>query len=181
MSCKVVNVSRSDVHNFSKDSVPTINLIAGFGVEGDAHAGKNVQHLFLVKKDPHRKNIRQVHLIPSELLAEVAEKGFEVKAGELGENITTAGLDLINLPVGSQLRFANNALIEVTALRNPCPQINQFQPGLLKEMAEKDTQGKVIRKAGVMAVVIEGGVVNAGDTIEVIYPDGPHTALEYIW
>lgn len=181
MDYKVFSVSCSDSHNFSKSSVPAINLIAGIGVEGDAHAGKKVQHLFLVKKDPNRKNIRQVHLIPTELLTELAEKGFAVKPGELGENITTTGIDLISLPVGSQLRFGNNALIALTALRNPCPQINHFQKGLLKEMVEKNAQGKVVRKAGVMAVVLEGGIVNAGDSIEIIYPKKPHSALEYIW
>lgn len=181
MDFSVFSVSRSDLHNFSKASVATINLIAGFGVEGDAHAGKKVQHLFLAKKDPNRKNIRQVHLIPAELLEELAGKGFEVKPGELGENITTVGIDLICLPVGTQLRLGSNALIELTALRNPCPQINHFQPGLLKEMVEKNTQGKVVRKAGVMAVVLEGGTVNALDTIEILYPEQPYSPLEYIW
>lgn len=181
MDSKIVAVSLSAKHGFSKENTNSISLIEDFGIEGDVHAGKKVKHIFLAKKDPTRRNIRQVHLIAMELLDEVANKGFLVNPGQLGENITTQGIDLIKLPVATQLHIGDSAVIEVTALRNPCPQINHFQKGLLKEMAVKDPQGKVVRKAGVMGVVLVGGTVKPTDHIKIALPALPHQPLEYIW
>lgn len=181
MNSRVIAVSRSEKHNFSKENTESINLIQDFGVEGDAHAGKTVKHLFLAKKDPARRNIRQVHLIQMDLLEELNTKGFAVSPGQLGENITTQGIDLLSLPVGSRLHIGEEAVIELTALRNPCVQIENFQKGMLKEVISKDDQGKIVRRVGVMAVVTAGGRVNPDDEITVELPDLPHRNLEYIW
>lgn len=181
MSQKVVAVNRSASHLFSKSCVETINLITDFGVEGDVHAGEKVKHLFLAKKDPNRKNIRQIHLIALELLSELNDKGFAVEPGQLGENITTQGIDLLGLPVGSQLRLGENAIVTLTALRNPCIQIDKFQKGMLKEVVGKDEHGNIVRKVGVMGVVTDGGRVQPDDKIIVVLPKSPHSPLEYIW
>jgi MOSC domain-containing protein YiiM len=181
MKSEVVGVSAGKEHSFSKSNLPCINLIENFGVEGDAHAGKTIQHLFLLKKDPSRKNIRQVHLIPYELFAELGKKGFAVSAGQLGENITTKGVDLLSLPEGARLHIGKVAVVELTALRNPCIQIDRFQKGLLKEVVDKDEAGNIVRRVGVMGVVIVGGVVNMGDKIEITLPNEPHLPLEYVW
>lgn len=181
MNYSVVAVSRSEKHSFSKKNLGTIKLIKNFGVEGDAHAGATVQHIFLAKKDPSRKNIRQVHLIQVELLSELENKGFFVCPGQLGENITTKGLDLLDLPVGCKLHIGEQAVIELTALRNPCIQIENFQKGMLKEVIGKDNQGSIIRKVGVMAIVLTGGIVKADDMINLELPEAPHEKLEYIW
>ncbi|WP_202971739.1 MOSC domain-containing protein [Marinobacter sp. ANT_B65] len=150
-------------------------------MEGDAHAGKTVKHLFLAKKAPSRKNIRQVHLIPMELLDDLNGKGFSVSPGQLGENITTQSIDLLSLPVGCKLHIGEAAIVELTALRNPCVQIENFQKGMLKEVISKDDQGKIVRKVGVMGAVTAGGSVNPDDLITVELPDPPHKNLEYIW
>jgi MOSC domain-containing protein YiiM len=181
MNMRVLAVSKSDQHNFSKKNEESIYLIANFGVEGDAHAGKTIQHLFLTKKDPTRKNIRQVHLIQIELLSELNNKGFSVTPGQLGENITTQGIDLLSLPVESKLHIGKEAIIELTALRNPCVQIENFQKGILKEVVSKDVQGNVIRKIGVMGIVLKGGRVTSNDVINIEFPELPHKNLEYIW
>jgi len=181
MESFVVAVSKNAEHDFSKKNVESINLIENFGVEGDAHAGKHIKHIFLAKKDPTRKNIRQVHLIQLELLNRLNEKGFTVSSGDLGENITTQGVDLLGLPEGTRLHLGNEAIVELTALRNPCVQIENFQKGLLKEVVGKDDQGNIIRKLGVMGVVVKGGKVTTSDAIEVELPKLPHKELEYIW
>ena len=177
----VVAVSRSTQHTFSKPNQTVINLIEGFGVEGDAHAGKTVTHLFLKKKEPTRPNIRQVHLIHAELFDELSSGGFFVLPGQLGENITTRGVDLLALPTGTRLSIGPDAVVEVTALRNPCHQIDDFQKGLLKAVLDKDEEGNLIRKSGVMGVVLTGGEVRPDDTIMVELPAEPHQRLEYIW
>ena len=181
MNYHVVAVSRSKKHSFSKENLDSINLIENFGVEGDAHAGKTVQHIFLTRKDTARKNIRQVHLIQVELFSELKNKGFSVSPGQLGENITTRGIDLLDLPVGSKLYIGEQAVIELTALRNPCSQIDNFQKGLLKEVISKDDKGGIIRKVGVMGVVLAGGIIKPNDMINLELPDTPHKKLEYIW
>lgn len=181
MNQKVIAVSRSEKHIFSKENTESINLIYDFGVEGDAHAGKTVKHTYLAKKDPARKNIRQIHLIQTELLSELRSKGFSVCPGQLGENITTQGIDLLNLPTGSKLHIGKEAVVELTALRNPCIQIENFQKGMLKEVVGRDPQGKLIRKAGVMGIVTIGGYVKPNDIINIELPDLPHSNLEYIW
>lgn len=151
------------------------------GVEGDAHAGKTIKHLYLLKKDPSRLNLRQVHLIQTELFDELLEKGFTVKAGELGENINTRGINLLDLPTGTRLSIGESVVIELTALRNPCVQIDTFQKGLLKAVLDRNEDGKVIRKTGVMGVVIAGGEIVPEDSIRIELPAEPHQPLEYVW
>ncbi|WP_411698740.1 MOSC domain-containing protein [Conyzicola sp.] len=175
----VVAVSRSATHTFSKPTTETITLVEGWGVEGDAHAGVTTQHLYLVKKDPTRANLTQVHLIQQELFAELADR-FVVRAGELGENVTTSGVDLLTLPLGTRLHLGSDAVVEVTGLRSPCSKINAYQGGLMKALVGKDDDGSIIRKSGVMSTVISGGAVMPGDTVRVELPEGEHIALEVV-
>jgi MOSC domain-containing protein YiiM len=146
-------------------------------VEGDAHSGVTVQHRSRVARDPSQPNLRQVHLIHVELLDEVDEAGFTVPPGAMGENVTTSGIDLLSLPLGTHLRIGTEAVVEVTGLRNPCLQIEGYEPGLLKRMVGRDEAGNVVRRAGVMSVVLQGGVVRPGDAIAVELPAEPHTPL----
>ena len=176
----VAHLHVSPEHSFSKFSQDRIALIAGYGVEGDAHAGPTVKHRSRVAIDPSTPNLRQVHLIPEETLSDLIDNGFDVKPGDLGENITTSGIDLHDLPVGTLLRIGDEALLALTGLRNPCHQIEDFRSGLLKQCLPKDEQGEVQRRAGVMAIVIVGGTVNTSDTIEVALPPLPHSPLQRI-
>ncbi|MEU0202251.1 MULTISPECIES: MOSC domain-containing protein [unclassified Streptomyces] len=180
MSGRVTAVSSNGEYSFTKPNRDSITLLAGLGVEGDVHAGVTVKHRSRVAQDPTRPNLRQVHLMHEELFAEVAEDGFEVAPGQLGENITTAGVDLLGLPTGTLLRIGDSAVLEVTGLRNPCVQIDAFQGGLLKRVVGRDEAGNVVRKAGIMSVVREGGVVRPGDRIEAELPAEPHRPLEQV-
>jgi MOSC domain-containing protein YiiM len=180
MAPTVISVSRSPVHGFSKPPLHEIELIAGLGVKGDAHAGATVKHRSRVAKDPSQPNLRQVHLIHSELFDAVAQDGITVLPGELGENITTGGLDILSLPAGTLLRLGASAVVEVTGLRNPCRQIEAFSPGLMSHVLERLPDGGLVRKAGVMSVVIAGGIVRPGDAIEVLLPAEPHRALAVV-
>lgn len=180
MKASVIAVSSSPDHQFSKTPREEVTIIAGLGVEGDAHSGATVKHRSRVARDPSQPNLRQVHLIHSELFDEVADHGHTVRPGDLGENITTRGIDLLTLPMGTRLRLGAEAVVEITGLRNPCYQIDNFQPGLLAQMVSKDEDGNIIRKAGVMSIVISGGVVRPGDPIEVTLPEEPHFALERV-
>ncbi len=173
-------VSKSPTHSFSKKIQPKIKLLKGLGIEGDAHMGKSVKHRSRVRKDPSQPNLRQVHLIHEELLDELKGKGFDIKAGEMGENISTRGVELLKLPQGSLLKIGNEAVIKVTGLRNPCSQLDGLQEGLMKALVYKDTQGKVIRKAGIMGIVEESGWINQGDKIEVVLPSQEHLPLERV-
>lgn len=175
----VVAVHLSPDHGFSKATTRSIELLAGLGVDGDAHMGARVTHRSRVAADPTQPNLRQVHLIASELLGEVNAKGYTVAPGDLGENITTAGLDLISLPVGTTMRIGDT-VIALTGLRNPCVQIGAFADGLQGEMLGRDDDGKLVRKTGVMAVVLRGGTVSAGDPIEVAMPAGQPIPMEKI-
>ncbi|MDQ0931737.1 MOSC domain-containing protein [Streptomyces turgidiscabies] len=177
MSGTVVAVSSNGGYSFSKPNRDSVRLLAGLGVEGDVHAGTTVKHRSRMAKDPTQPNLRQVHLVHEELLAEVGEQGFEVAPGELGENITTRGVDLLALPVGTLLHIGDDVVLTVTGLRNPCLQIDGFQDGLLKQVVGRDGSGNVVRKAGIMSVVTEGGEVRPGDTVKVELPSGPHQAL----
>ena len=161
----------------SKRSCGSITLLAGLGVEGDAHRGERVQHRSRVRRDPSQPNLRQVHLIHAELLDELAAAGLDVDAGAMGENITTSGLDLLGLPAGARLQLGGDAVIELTGLRNLCAQLDEVQPGLLEAVLDRDDAGGLVRKAGVMAVVAVGGEVRAGDAIAVELPSEPHAAL----
>lgn len=175
----VAEVHLSADHAFSKQAASYIRIIAGHGVEGDAHAGETVQHLSRVRADPTQPNLRQVHLMHSELFGELAEKGFMVRPGDLGENITTSGVDLLALSRDTLLHIGENAVLKVTGLRNPCAQIDAFAPGLLKEVAVKTPQG-IVRKAGIMCIAVTTGEVSAGDEIRVEQPEGPHVPLERV-
>jgi MOSC domain-containing protein YiiM len=177
MSGKVLAVSRSGGHTFTKETQGVIRLIAGIGVEGDAHAGVTVQHRSRVARDPSQPNLRQVHLIHAELHDELQAAGFTVSAGQMGENITTRGLALLALPTGTRLRLGSEAAIEITGLRNPCVQLDGLQAGLMSALVYRDEHGDIIRKAGVMAVVLAGGEVRPGDTITVELPPEPHQPL----
>lgn len=173
---EVVAVAASPTHSFSKPIRPEIELIEGIGVRGDAHSGATVKHEFLVAKDPSKPNLRQVHLIHQELLDELAKQGFAVAPGELGENVTTRGLDLLNLPVGARLGLGA-AVLTVTGLRSPCQQINGLLPGLLPKLLRKGADGQVERLSGVMAIVSRGGTVRPGDSITLTLPPEPHHRL----
>ena len=178
VTAAVLSVNRDGDHRFSKPSVDEIRLVEGWGVEGDAHAGTTVQHRSRVARDPSQPNLRQVHLIDAELFDEVADHDFTLRPGEMGENITTVGLDLLALPAGSVLHIGETARVEITGLRNPCDQINGLTPGLMKEMVGRAADGTVVRKAGVMSVVLTGGAVRRGDRVRVQLPAGEHVALQ---
>lgn len=180
MDARVVSVSLSQAHTFSKAPRETITLVAGLGVQGDAHCGTTVKHRSRVAKDPSQPNLRQVHLIHSELFTELANKGYQVGPGQLGENITTEGIDLLSLPAGTELHIGEHAVLSLTGLRNPCNQLNQFRPGLMAAVLDQTPEGKLIRKAGVMSVVLVGGTVRQGDEVHVRLPNGPHRELERV-
>jgi MOSC domain-containing protein YiiM len=177
MQGQVVSVSRHSAHAFSKTVVPEIRLVTGLGVDGDAHEGTTVQHRSRVAVDPSQPNLRQVHLIHQELFGELSGKGFGVGAGDLGENIVTAGIDLLQLPTDALLHIGSEVVVQVTGLRNPCRQIDRFQRGLMGALVDRDEQGQVIRKAGIMSVVIAGGIVKPGDRVMVTPPALPHRPL----
>ncbi|MET8610590.1 MOSC domain-containing protein [Streptomyces misionensis] len=180
MSALVTAVSSNGTYSFTKPNRASITLLAGLGVEGDVHAGVTVKHRSRVAQDPTQPNLRQVHLIHEELFDEVRVAGFEVAPGELGENVTTRGIDLLGLPVGTLLHLGAEAVVEVTGLRNPCLQIDHFQDGLLKQVVGRDELGNVVRRAGIMSVVKAGGVVRPGDPVKVELPEGPHRPLDRV-
>jgi MOSC domain-containing protein YiiM len=173
----VVAVARDGQHRFSKDVVDEIRLLAGLGVEGDAHCGRTVQHLSRVRRQPGAPNLRQVHLVAAELLDELSAAGFEVAPGRIGENVTTRGVDLIALPRGTRLTLGADAVVEVTGLRNPCVQLDRYQDGLMGAVLDRDADGELIRRAGVMGVVVSGGMVRPGDPIAVAMPAGARERL----
>jgi MOSC domain-containing protein YiiM len=180
MSGAVLAVAARAGHRFSKTPQLSIRLVAGLGVAGDGHAGETVQHRSRVAKDPRQPNLRQVHLLHAELFEELAAKGFRLAPGDIGENVTTQGLDLLALPTGARLRLGAHALVEVTGLRNPCVQLDRFQKGLMHAVLDKAPDGRLIRKAGVMAIVLEGGEVQPGDPVAVELPAEPHRPLEAV-
>jgi MOSC domain-containing protein YiiM len=176
----VLAVSRSARHRFSKEAVLQIRLLAGLGVEGDAHCGTTIKHRSRVAVDPTQPNLRQVHLLHAELFDEVATGGFALRPGDLGENITTRGVDLLGVPRATRLHIGASAIVEVTGLRNPCIQIDRFQPGLLAAVLDRDSSGRIIRKAGIMGVVVAAGDVGAGDSIGIELPPLPRYALDRV-
>ena len=176
----VVSVSKSSTHAFSKEPIAEISLIAGEGVEGDAHRGVTVKHRSRVKADPTQPNLRQVHLIHRELFDELQQKGFKVSPGVMGENITTQGIDLLSLPRHTLLKIGPSTELKVTGLRNPCAQLDDYQTGLMSALIAKDAQGNLIRKAGIMAIVVTGGKVKPHDAIEIILPARPYQKLERV-
>jgi MOSC domain-containing protein YiiM len=174
----VASVSSSLSHSMSKPAHEAIRLVVGLGVEGDAHSGRTDQHLYHMRRDPTQPNLRQVHLIHAELHEELRAAGFDLAHGEMGENVTTRGIDLLDLPAGTRLRLGDAAIIEVTGLRNPCHQLDKLRPGLKAATLDRDAEGNVVRKAGVMAIVIEGGTVRPGDAIAIELPAAPHQKLQ---
>ncbi|MEM7350788.1 MAG: MOSC domain-containing protein [Acidobacteriota bacterium] len=174
----VTAVSRSATYTFSKPKADHIHLLAGLGVEGDVHMGETVKHRSRIKRDPTVPNLRQVHLIHSELHDELRSGGFEVSPGDMGENVTTRGVDLLGLPTGTKLHLGSEAVVEITGLRNPCAQLDNFQSGLMQAVLDRDEEGNLVRKSGIMGVVLTGGDVQPGDTIRVELPSEPHQALE---
>lgn len=177
---QVMAVCASPDHSFSKSSRAEIRLIEGQGVENDAHRGVTVQHLSRIAVDPSQANLRQIHLLHSELFDELASKGFGVSPGEMGENITTRAIDLLALPRGTILHLGYEAQVEVTGLRNPCGQLDRFQHGLMAAVLDRDRDGSLIRKAGIMGIVRAGGLARPGDTIRVELPARPHARLERV-
>ena len=173
----VAAVNCSAKHTLSKPNQESIRLVAGLGVDGDAHSGETVKHRSRVARDPSQPNLRQVHLIHLELYDELRASGYEVNSGQMGENVTTRGVDLLGLPVGTRLHL-RDAVVEVTGLRNPCAQLDRIQPGLLEATLDRDDQGNLIRKAGIMGIVLTGGEVSPGDRIRVELPPEPHRTLE---
>ena len=178
MNGAVIAVSCSPTYTFTKPNQGSIRLLTGLGVEGDAHLGETVKHRSRVARDPTQPNLRQVHLIHAELHDELRAAGFVVSAGQMGENVTTRGVDLLGLPTGTRLHLGNSAVVEITGLRNPCVQLDHFQSGLMAAVLGRDEQGNLIRKAGVMAIVLAGGEVKPGDPIIVELPPEPHRTLE---
>jgi MOSC domain-containing protein YiiM len=175
---RVESVHASGGHTLRKPAQQRIRLLEGLGVEGDAHHGRTVKHRSRVRRDPTQPNLRQVHLIAAELHDELGAQGLAVRPGEMGENVTTRGIDLLALPPGARLRLGPDAAVEVTGLRTPCRQLERIQPGLLSAVLSRDELGEPVRRAGIMAVVVAGGEIRAGDAIAVDLPPPPHRRLE---
>jgi MOSC domain-containing protein YiiM len=175
---EIVAVHRSGSHSMTKPTTSSIRLLTGLGVEGDAHMGATVQHRSRVARDPSQPNLRQVHLIHAELHDELASRGFSIGPGDMGENITTRGVDLLNLPVGTRLHLGADAVVEVTGLRNPCAQLDGVRPGLMAAVLDRDAEGRLVRKAGIMGIVVADGSVRAGDKIAIALPSGLQRPLE---
>jgi hypothetical protein len=180
MKSFVSHVSLSPTHTFSKFNAMSIKLLKGFGVEGDAHCGRLMKHRSRLKLSPVPPNLRQVHLIHSELFDELRINGFQVDPGEIGENITTKGIDLLSLPRNTKLYIGEDAVVEITGLRNPCNQLNNLQNGLLSEVLGTGAEGNIIRKAGIMGIVEHGGEIRPGDEIGIEFPKKPYIKLERV-
>lgn len=176
----VVSVSAEPGHGFSKTPRAAITLLPGLGVAGDAHCGATVRHRSRVAADPLQPNLRQLHLFPAEWLEALDARGFDLAPGGLGENVLTRGLDLLTLPTGTLLRFSRGPLVAVTGLRNPCRQIEAYRQGLLAAVLDRDAEGAVVLKAGIMAVILEGGVIAPGDSIALSLPPEPHRKLQRV-
>ena len=177
MHATVAAVNRSPTHSFTKPNTDRVRLVAGLGVDGDAHQGATVKHRSRLERFGHMPNLRQVHLIHAELFDELRDAGFVVSAGQMGENVTTRGVDLLGLPAGARLHLGNEAVVEVTGLRNPCRQLDKLQPGLMAATLARDADGNLVRKAGIMGIVLAGGEVRQGDPIHIELPPKPHQPL----
>ena len=178
MDGTVAAVSRSATHTFTKPNLDGVRLLTGLGVEGDAHLGTTVKHRSRVARDPSQPNLRQVHLIHAELHDELRQAGFDVAPGQMGENVTTRGIDLLGLPTGTRLCLGATAVVEITGLRNPCAQLDKLRPGLMAATLDRDADGNLIRKAGIMGIVLADGEVRPGDAIEVELPLEPRRPLQ---
>ena len=180
MTGHVIALHRSAAHNFSKQAETELNLLQGLGIEGDAHMGATVKHRSRVAADPNQPNLRQVHLLHREMISEINVQGFAFQPGDVGENITTHGINLIALPRQTRLHIGSSVILSITGLRNPCSQLDNFLPGLTKAFLGKTIEGNLIRKAGIMAIVLEGGIIHQGDEIRVELPPPPHLVLERV-
>lgn len=180
MSGHVIALHRSNAHNFSKQSETCLTLKQGLGIAGDAHMGATVKHRSRVAADPTQPNLRQVHLLHTEMIAEISKNGLEFQPGDVGENITTHGIDLLGLPRHTRLHIGSHVILSVTGLRNPCSQLDNFLPGLTQAFLSRSSDGSLIRKAGIMAIVLEGGEIVQGDEIRVELPAQPHLVLERV-
>lgn len=180
MTGQVIALSKSPTHTMSKANLSKIILLEGLGVDGDAHMGTTVKHRSRVAKDPTQPNLRQVHLIHKELHDELRKKGFDIAPGIMGENITTSGIALLDLPQHAILKVGPSAQIQITGLRNPCHQLEGIQKGLMKAVLDRDENGQLVRKAGIMGVVLVSGEIQTGDKIEVMLPPTPHSRLQYV-
>ena len=174
----VTSVSLNPIHEFSKYPQSNITLLAGIGVQGDAHSGKTTQHLYLVKKDPTRLNLTQVHILHAELHDEFSSQGFTLLPGQMGENITTRGIELMTLPTGALLRVGESVILEATGLREPCSKLDKLASGLMKAVLKRDKHGDLHRNAGIMTIVLQGGTVQPRDAIEIELPAEPHRPLQ---
>ena len=177
MGAIVTAVSRSATHTMSKPNADSLLLVAGLGVDGDAHSGKTVKHRSRVRRDPSQPNLRQVHLLHAELHDELRAAGFDLAPGQMGENITTRGIDLLDLPTATRLHLGDSAIVELTGLRNPCVQLDGIAEGLMAATLDRDEQGNLVRKAGVMGIVLVGGVVRPGDPVRIGPPAEPRRPL----
>ena len=180
MTGHVIALHRSAGHNFSKQVETSLTLLQGLGIEGDAHMGATVKHRSRVAADPNQPNLRQVHLLHAEMIDQICGKGFNIKPGDVGENISTHGIDLLTLPRHTRLHIGATVILSVTGLRNPCAQLDNFQAGLTQAFLGRSGDGNLIRKSGVMAIVLEGGIIFQGDEIRVELPSQPHLALERV-
>jgi MOSC domain-containing protein YiiM len=180
MTGVVTAVSRSPEHSLIKNNEAGIRLVAGLGVEGDAHQGATVKHRSRVARNPAAPNLRQVHLIHAELHNELRQRGFLVRPGQMGENITTSGVDLLGLATGTRLYIGKTAVVEVTGLRNPCAQLDKIHKGLMAATLDRDAEGNLVRKAGIMGIVLTAGEVRPGDPIRVEPPPPPHRPLAVV-
>jgi MOSC domain-containing protein YiiM len=180
MTGLVVAVSRSPRHTLAKANTASITLVGGLGVDGDAHQGATVKHRSRVARDPTAPNLRQVHLIHAELFDELRRAGFDIAAGEMGENITTSGIDLLGLATGTRLYLGHDAVVEVTGLRNPCAQLDKIEKGLMAATLDRDAEGRLVRKAGIMGIVLKAGEVRPGDSIRVEPPSPPYQPLAVV-
>ncbi|SRR6266446_5986019 len=168
MSGRVIAVCCNPEPDLPKPVVDAVHLIENWGVEGDYHAGSLVRHRYLAKKDPTRPNMRQVLLMDAAVFAELAQNDIHIGPGMMGENITIEGMAMMQLAVGTRLAIGS-AIVEVTERRSPCYQLNGIDPRLLKAVARKQ-DGQAIFKAGIMAQILQGGWVRAGDLVKVLSP-----------
>ena len=180
MNGRVLHSSLGEAHTFTKAPVTNARFLEGIGLEGDVHSGRTVKHRSRVAVDPTQPNLRQVHLIQSDLLGELTHAGYEVSPGRLGENVVTEGIDLLSLPAGTRLALGRDVVLELTGLRNPCAQLNDVGPGLMQRLVHRDDEGRLHRRAGVMAIVTTTGDVKEGDMIEITLPPEPHVAMDRV-
>lgn len=180
MAGRIEALHSSPSHSLKKETTSSLEIIKGLGVKGDAHMGAKIKHVYRVRKDPNEPNLRQVHIIHAELFDELKTKDFDISFGEMGENITCSGLDILSLPTDTELQMGVSTRLKVTGLRNPCAQLDSIKKGLMKACLDRNQSGEMIPKVGIMTIVLEGGIINQGDEIKVVFPPEPHRKLEAV-